>query len=236
MTSPGGGNPVGTHADRRDLWRLGIRVLLVWMMICTVAYLAQRPLATASLPSFEWVIGLLQQDFSASLKIVDQAGHLSIEMTPYLLRPVPLTEQLALRPYVTLPPSMVNVDHALVPMVLLLTGIAAWPWVRRREMVLRALLTLVVSPLILAIGTPVLLAGRQQIAFLEAALQHGTRVHEPFLVTLMIFMESGGRWLLPLTLAAACVLAARLRWPKSPDASLDATKPSDSSSLAFPPV
>lgn len=238
MTPSAGNNNVGMPLDRHGALRLGVRVVFVWMLVCAAVYVAQRPLAAATLPYFEWMIGLLQEDFSAALRIVDHAGHPAIEMTPYLLRPVPLTEQLALRPFIAMPPTVVNVDHALVPMVLLLTGVAAWPWARRREAIVRALLTLAVSPLILAIGTPVLLAGRQQIAFIEAALQHGARFHEPYLVTFMIFMESGGGWLLPLIAAAACVLASRLRGPKPPDDSLahDATNTSGPTSLAFPPI
>jgi hypothetical protein len=233
-----GNDHLGKNLDRHLALHLGARMVFVWVLVCAAVYLAQRPIAAATVPYFEWTIGLLQEDFSASLRIVEHEGHPAIEMRPYLLRPVPLTEQLALRPFITLPPTVVNVDHALVPMVLLLTGVAGWPWARRREAIVRVLLAFAVLPLILAIGTPVLLAGRQQIAFIEAALRHGAKFQEPSLVTFMIFMESGGGWLLPLTAAAVCVLAARLRWPQSPgDPPIrGAAGTAGANHLAFPPI
>jgi len=87
--------------------------------------------------------------------------------------------------------------------LLLVTGIATWPFAGRREALLRVLLAAVALPVVLALTTPVLLVGRVQMWLVELAVQHRAGFHEPSVVTFMIFMESGGRWLVPLVLAVA---------------------------------
>jgi len=226
------------HANRRLALRLGARALVVWTIVCVTALAAQRPLTAMLLPFFEAAISLLQQDFAATLRLVEIKGQSVIQMTPFLLRPVSLTDQLALRPFVPLASFPVSVDHALVPLVLLITGVASWPFASSREAAVRMLMTIAALPLVLALSTPVLLVGRQQMLFVEAALRQGARFHEPGLVTLMIFMESGGRWLLPLGLAIACVVASRRLWFKPAKASPvnPGTAASNAAELAFPPV
>lgn len=218
--------------------RIGLRALLAWGIIGAGVFVAQRPIAAALLPFFHAVVGLLQQDFVASLRIAESGRQAIIEMTPFLLRPVALTDQLALRAYVSLAPVTVDVDHALVPPVLMLAGVAAWPLLGIREAAWRVLLALASLPIILALCTPVLLVGLQQMLFVEAAAQHGGAFHEPGAVTLMIFMESGGRWLLPLMIAVACVALSR-RLCAKPEAAASATMraaASPAASPAFPPI
>lgn len=224
--------------SRRFAMRISVRALFAWMIVCVAVFIAQRPLATMFLPFFEVIVSLLQQDFAASLRLVRDGGHEVIQMTPFLLHPLPLTDEIVLRPFVALPPLSVSVDHALVPLVLLVAGVAGWPLAGSREAAVRVLLTIATLPLVLALGTPVLLVGRQQIVFVEAALRQGAAFHEPGLVTLMIFMESGGRWLLPLAAAVACI-AVSLRLCSEPASGLPPNgeaAASNAADLAFPPL
>ncbi len=226
------------HPNRRFALRFGVRALVVWMIVCVAVFIAQRPLTALLLPYFELIVGLLQQDFTASLQLAQDGGQAVIRMTPFLLRPVALTDELALRPFVALAPFPVSVDHALVPLVLLMTGVASWPFAGIREAVVRLWLAIAAVPPVLALGTPVLLVGRQQIAFVEAALRQGAVFHEPGLVTLMIFMESGGRWLLPLVAAFACVVVSQrlCRTPRDASPAKNRTPASGAADLAFPPI
>jgi hypothetical protein len=207
--------------NRRFLAMLGIRALVAWVVVGSVLLAVRLPLMTLLLPYFDLVIRLLQSDFSPSLRMVHEAGSWMIQMTPFLLRPVGLTDQLALRPFIALEPISVHVDHALVPLVLLVTAAASWPLAGRIEALVRVLLAVPAVAAALALTTPVLLAGRAQMSVVELALMHGASFHEPALVTLLIFMESGGRWLLALALAVACVVPAqRLCRPALPAAQL----------------
>lgn len=224
--------------SRRAALQFGLRALLVWVVVCAIVFLAQRPIATGLLPPFKFMVGLLQQDFTVTLRMQDHGAGTLIEATPFLMRPIRLAGDLALRPFVSLPPLTVNVDHALVPMVLLVTGIASWPFSGRREAIARGVLAVACLAVLMLFATPVLIVGMQQIAFLEAAQQHGAAVHETPLVTLMIFMESGGQWLLPLALAFASLIASNWMFAKRgngpPRDCVSAT--SGTVDLAFPPV
>lgn len=196
-------------ANRRFAVRIGARAVLVWMIVGIAALIAQHPLTSLLLPLFESAIDILQQDFTATLLLVQEKGEWVIQMAAYLARPLALTDRVVLPAFAALPPFQVSVDHALVPLVLLLTAVASWPFVSGREAAVRTVLTIAAAPLVLALSTPLLLVGRQQMIFVEAAMRQGASFHEPALVTLMIFMESGGRWLVPLVLAVACIAASR---------------------------
>lgn len=227
--------PGALLSTRRLSLRFGMRVLLAWAIACAAVFIAQRPLMAALLPFFDVVVGLLQRDFSATLRLVEDKGQAAIQMIPFLLRPVPLTEQLAVRPFITLPPLRVSVDHALVPLALLAAGIASWPFAGLREAVVRVLLAIAVLPLVLGLTTPVLLVGQQQVIFFEASLRRGAGFEQPGLVALMIFMETGGRWLLPLAVAVGCVVASHRICVRQPAAApaRASVKPVE---LVFPPA
>jgi hypothetical protein len=215
-----------------------VRTLIACATVSVAILLGQRALITALLPYFDIVIRLLQSDFVASLRIAEVKGQWMIQMTPFLLRAVPLTDQLALRSFVELPPFFVGVTHALVPVVLLIAAIASWPFASYRDAITRVVLAIVSVPLVLASTTPLLLAGRLQMWIIELAMQHGAGSREPALVTAMIFMESGGRWLLPLMLAVAsvvishrlCIGPPMLVLPKGQSSVVDAAQ------VVFPPV
>ncbi|MFN0039708.1 MAG: hypothetical protein ACKVP2_09375 [Burkholderiales bacterium] len=238
MMHPDAGGIGGACRNGRFAVHLAIRTVLAWMTVCLTIYFAQRPLTVLLLPFYETVIRLLQQDFTGSLQWMEYKGQSAIQMTAFLLHAVPLTDQLALRPFVSLPPITVSVDHALVPLVLLMAGIISWPFSGNREAVMRMTLAIAVTPPILALSTPVLLVGGQQLAFFEAALRRGAALQESGMVTLMVFMESGGRWLLPLTAAVACVLVSRrlCENPLNKAPVKDRPTASGASDLAFPPV
>lgn len=201
---PSSGN-AGVLDERRSALRFGLRPVLACITVAGATFLAQRWIASHLLPLLGVTVGLLQDDFTVHLQLLGEGVHTAIQATPFLLRPIPLAGDLALRPFVSLAPLTVNVDHALVPLVLLISGLASWPLAGWREAIVRAVFALVALLVVLVLTTPVLLVGMQQAAFVEAAQHHGGNPHEPALFTLMIFMESGGRWLLPLAFALACV-------------------------------
>jgi hypothetical protein len=99
--------------------------------------------------------------------------------------------------------------HALVPLVILWSLIIAWPATVVREKVSLLLLSLPATLITVALTTPFLLAGRMEIMFSEMAFQRGEQREEPFALTWLLFTEGGGRWLLPIVMAACCILLAR---------------------------
>jgi hypothetical protein len=65
-----------------------------------------------------------------------------------------------------------------------------------------------VLPLLVIFGTALLLVGQADIAIIRWARHWSVHLDTPATVHLMIFMEMGGCWLLPLVAGVACVRAA----------------------------
>ena len=130
-------------------------------------------------------------------------------MQPLLVRPVALNAELAMPAGTRLRWFVTHVDHTLVPPLLFLMALLAWPADRWGELTARLLAAVPVLVLILALTAPLLLVGQAQMVVADLAALAGDPRREPLLVTLMVFMESGGRWLLPLAGGVLCIALGR---------------------------
>jgi hypothetical protein len=200
--------------DRRLLLRLTLRLAVAWLVLASAMLALSQWLLASVLPLLDVAVNLLQDDFSAVLKLSRESGSWLVHMEPLTVRPIPMTDQVQLRQFITLQKYVTHVDHTLVPVVLLLTGVLASPFRNTRELALRLLLTLPALLIVLILGAPVLLIGQVQMTLVELAVRAGARFHEPWMVWLTVFMESGGRWLLPTAAAIACITLAR--WVLAP--------------------
>jgi hypothetical protein len=223
-------------ADRRLLVRLTLRLALVWLFLASTMLLVSHWFVASALPLLNVAVNLLQDDFSGVLKLTRESGSWAIQMEPLTVRPIPMTDQVELRQFVTLQKYITHVDHTLVPVVLLVTGVLAWPFRTGREIALRLLFTLPALLIVLLLGAPVLLVGQVQMTLVELALRAGAPFHEPWMVWLMVFMESGGRWLLPIAAAVACVASARALLTPKETVPRPSSVPSGGQPTAFPPV
>jgi hypothetical protein len=127
-----------------------------------------------------------------------------IELLANVVRPIRLSAEKFIPPG-SLLSSGTHVVHTMVPIVILFSVLIAWPVRRIRQRVILLVLGLPTLLLVLGLTTPQLLAARVEMKIIEYKLQEGIISPEPFLIQWMIFLETGGRWLLPLVGAVACV-------------------------------
>jgi TRAP-type uncharacterized transport system fused permease subunit len=227
-----------TTTERRSLVRFTLRLLVVYLVVTLVVLLAGRRLLEIALPAMEVAVNVLQQDFSGSLAMVQRERDWVIEMQPMTVRFIPLGNEISVRQFRPLPRCFTHVDHTLVPIVLLLTALIAWPTRKRREAVVRVVLGGAAAAFLLFASAPLLLVGQAQLALVGLAKANGGSMSEPMLLTLMIFMETGGRWLLPIVLAVACIGIARSSTygvdPAVPEPAQPREQPS--APVVFPPA
>jgi len=196
---------VGLGATQR------VALLCTACIVCSLgAYVFGRPLLAWTLPWQAQWIEWLQPGFVIVLSLDPGAGAAAITMKPVTLQPIALTGDYVIPAEARLPASSTNLDHSLLPIVILLTALLGWPTRRWREFAFRAALALPCLLLILACTAPLLLAAKLQMQMLQVIAALGASSPPTALVTTMLFMESGGRWLLPIVCATVCIaLAAR---------------------------
>lgn len=193
----------------RRLLNLSVRLLVVWSVLCALAIGFGRQAAALALPLFDRVIDGVQGEFTASAEIAQDQGAWVLRIQPLLVRPVSLNAGLAMPGGTRLRWFVTHVDHTLVPPLLFLMVLLAWPAGRWRELALRLVVAAPLLLLIVALTAPILLVGQVQMVVADLAGLAGDARREPPLVTLMVFMESGGRWLLPLAGGVLCIAVGR---------------------------
>lgn len=193
----------------RRLLRLSARVVVVWVVLSALVIGFGRQGLAGALPMLDRVVNLVQEDFVATVEIVQDAGEWVLRIQPVLVRPVRLNAELSLPPGTRLRRFVTHVDHTLVPPLLFLLVLFAWPASRWRELAVRLLLAVPVLVLVLALTAPILLVGQVQMVLTDLKVMAGDPFRQPALVRMMVFMESGGRWLLALAGGVVCIAAAR---------------------------
>jgi hypothetical protein len=181
-----------------------VRLLVAWLALSLLGIIAGRQLITLLLPFFSEIINAMSSDYSHVLDIVQANGETMIEITATIIHPIKATHSLMISPGKTLIAS-IHVVHVLVPVVILLTLIAAWPVDRPRTRLQLLLLSVPMGFIILSFTTPSLLAGYIERQIGSLILSVGGTPEEPFLFDWIVFQEMGGRWLLPIVGAVFCV-------------------------------
>lgn len=199
---------VAVGATINTLFKTGLRSIVAWCLLSAAGILFARPIAAALSPMMERVIDAVQPTFAAHLSVVDSRDGLSVAMTCTAKREIVFPQGRIVPLDGSFKCGSVDALHALVPMVIFLVAVTAWPIAGRREAVGRFVASLVLLPCVVALTTPVLLLGR-----VEAALDPSTFRAESQLTALLqpfVFMEMGGRWLLPLITAFLAIRVAAM--------------------------
>jgi hypothetical protein len=106
--------------------------------------------------------------------------------------------------------------HALVPPTVLLAVLIAWPCPSLREALWRGTLGVATAVALLAGATGLHLAALLDVTLVGAGGEPASAAL-PMTVRTLLFLESGGRWLLPLACGVACLaLARRAATPRAP--------------------
>jgi len=124
------------------------------------------------------------------------------------MRPLHLTDGLAIPPGTELT-AQTHLLHTLVPAVIELAAVFAWPVTRLPERLVGILLGLITAIAVIALTAPFVLIGTIEISLQEWVANSGGQRPEPWPLTWMLFCEMGGRWLLAVLAAAASIQLAR---------------------------
>ena len=189
-------------AVRRPL-RPAMRLAGAWALLSIAGFVAGAPLFRVALPWLEPICAALLPGFAASLRVVQRTPDTVIVLSLQAL------DAIRLGAYVVVPPlarleASTTLLHNLVPPVLLFTTLAALPVRGWRERLLLFALGFPALALVLALTTPIHLAGLVETGFEDAAAALGVARPTPWTLRWMLFLEGGGRWLLPLLAALGC--------------------------------
>lgn len=195
---------MGNH----DLLKLSFRLLVAWLALSLIGIMIGEQLITLLLPFFSDIINAMSSRYSHALSLTNLNGRAMIEITARLTQAIRATNTLALTPGETVT-AAIDVWHVLVPLVILFSLLIALPTRRARESLQRLLLAMPVALIILAFNTPALLAGHIEMQLSRFIQNVGGIPNDPFLIRWVVFMEMGGRWLLPIVGAASCVMMSK---------------------------
>jgi len=160
------------------------------------------------LPFVAAVIEVIQSDYQATLKISnDQPGLIQMQATTRRVIPSIAGRGAKLT-------AGVHVSHSLVPLVLLFSFLLAWPVDKLQHRLILLILGIPLSFSLVALTLPFQLAGSLENMFQGYAQQYDVNREKPLLLTWMLFLEVGGRWLLPIVLTVFTGLAMALMGSK----------------------
>jgi len=191
------------------LWGASWRLISAWLFLSVSVLLQGDRLTRPVLPFVATVIEVIQSDYQAALKISNDQPWL-IQMQATTRRVIPAIAGRGAK--LT---AGVHVSHALVPLVLLFSFLFAWPVEKYQErLMILLILGIPLSFSLVALTLPFQLAGSLENMFQGYAQQYGVNREKPLLLTWMLFLEVGGRWLLPIVLTVFTGLAMQLMGSK----------------------
>lgn len=189
---------------------LARRLALAWLVLTLLAVIAGSGVASFFVPLIELGVDWLQDDYVARVGLVEARERRWLAADELQMRGVRMRPVL-LAPGLTLPAgsevaAAVHVSHVLVPVVITLALVLAWP-ARSTAVRIVSLGTAVVAlAAVQALTVPVMLVGVIDIEVLERAAAAGVEdPPEPLRLAWLLFVENGGRWALALGAAALAV-------------------------------
>lgn len=188
----------------RPLPSLMLRVLLIWAGVCAAGFVYGRHVVDLLLPPLTIVSESASSEYGAALHW-DGTNRSMLMLRASFLTPSPTLTALGI-PVGSVVETGSNLDHILVPPVILLAVMLAWPARSWRQRLALFALAAPAAALTIALTTPFLLAGKIEVMLQERAAAMGIAYPQPFSLHWMIFAEGGGRWLLALLLALLCVI------------------------------
>ena len=147
----------------------------------------------------------------ASVSLVEQPGNNGdVAMDLQAIWPLPIVGDYVIAPFVKVQ-ERINAGHDLVPAIILLSVLLAWPHRNLREAARALAWGAAASIILITWMTSVHFAGLFEIG-LQRVAQGFHRTREiPICLTQMLFFESGGQWLAALVCAVGIGLLTRDR-------------------------
>lgn len=195
---------------RTELRRVPLRVLVAWLVLSALGFVAGEHLIGLSRPALSWMLTQLAPELTGPLDLIDHRGqrHLRFDART--------TSALTLGPTLAIPagqplPSSASLAHVLVPLVIFASLVLAWPARNGAEFGRRLVYGGVGGLLVLLLTTPVQLIGLIELAVQSYTEQQGAPRAPPLVLQSMLMLEGGGRWALPVALATLVIGLARPR-------------------------
>lgn len=184
------------------LLKPALRLLLAWLVLSLAGIFVGQTLVDVMRPLLATVAEGLSDDFSVMTSWRSEQGN-ALELRATITNPDPQLRGSPLG-YGASMTADSHLEHILVPVVLVLALTIAWPVARWQRRVAMLATSVPAALLALLVTTPFLLAGKIEIGLQRQAAALGIERAEPLFLDWMLFTEVGGRWLIPLILAAGC--------------------------------
>lgn len=190
---------------------LVVRIVLASVAAAALGLAFGRALVVTSLPLLDFVAAAVWPQFVGPIEITGGGGAAELRRAVASLRSIEVADPVNVPAMTRLDAARTPLAHALVPAVIALTTLVAWPLAGRGDLVRRIVLAGPLLVLVLALTLPFTLMGLVEIAIAELRAAHGNPAPRAWEISYLVFLEAGGRWLLPLALALACLLPSRRR-------------------------
>lgn len=183
---------------------LSTRVIITWLVLSLLILFIGEYIISLLIPFIAYVTNLLSSNFDCVVSIVNTQESTIIQCAATLSKDIYI-ESIPTAPAGYKLTSHTNLIHALVPIVILYTALLSWPQVSIKEKLLLCMLGIIGVLVITVTVVPTLLIGNVEAQLISAAeRQAGSSFAKPLVMKLVVFFETGGRWLYPIIFALLC--------------------------------
>lgn len=196
--------------------RIATKLLLAWVVLSALGYFYGQNLVDLMLPLMRGFAQNITDDFYINFAWQKENTRMLMIDANFGIPKVSI-QALGINAGATISAGT-NIEHILVPLILLFLLVLCWPLATFKHRGLLLLLALPAAVITLLLTTPFLLVGKVESLLQEQASTMRVIREKPLYLDWMLFTEVGGRWLLPISLGLLCVwLLNSLFIPKEND-------------------
>lgn len=185
-------------------WSL-LRLVCAWVLSAVAVFSGGQALLLGAHTPLEFLIECILPDFIVHIVAASPNSEGDIRILLHAIKDVPITATASITPWVDMQLEIYS-GHELSPSVLLLGILSAWPLRETRSLLKLHLAGLVSSAAVLAYTIPVHITGLFEIRLQLVADYYREPRAEPWYLHHMLFLESGGLWLIPILVAIVLLL------------------------------
>lgn len=194
---------------------LSLRLLLSWLGVVGLFLYFDETIVNLFLPMVKFIIEALRPNFDVMLNITSHDKGALIQATFLSTGPIQVA-QTQLMPVGVKISAGTFVLHSMVPLIILATGVLAYPVKSIKERVYIILLSCPFFAFLFAITTPYLLLAHIEMTFHNTAQKYGQLPNDTIVIPWTLFLEGGGRWLLPISVIVLIIwLLKRMPYSKT---------------------
>lgn len=182
-----------------------IKAFAAWLLLSLAGQFWGVGLVSNALPYYETIVERANPDYHAEIRIeYDENKHdTNIVVAATAVKALPITPGRSLPGGNTIEAS-VTVKHTLVPLIILLTTLIAFPLKNLRQSLALCVMAIPAVLFVSAVTTPIQLLGNLEIGFINAAVAAGYSREPSWILNWMLLTEGGARWLIPVLVGIAC--------------------------------